>query len=162
MSSNGRNASHGIDSERQVRTGFLFLSFDTLSCSSQKPFWPIENSLLSQIIITQTEPLSKAASIFRGAHKNSICIDAEHGFIRRFVVTPANIHDSQMLPMLLDPENHDDYVWTDSAYSGERFKDLLSLAGFKIGSMRPAQEITLLVQLQQQSSIPLGLKLELE
>ena len=30
--------------------------------------------------------------------------------------------------MLLDPENHDDYVW---AYSGERFKDLLSLAGFE-------------------------------
>ena len=43
-------------------------------------------------------------------YKNRICIDAEHGFIRRFVVTPANIHDSQMLPMLLDPENHDDYV----------------------------------------------------
>ena len=49
-------------------------------------------------------------------YKNSICIDAEHGFIRRFVVTPANIHDN--------------YVWADSAYSGERLKDLLSLAGF--------------------------------
>jgi len=33
--------------------------------------------------------------------------------------------------MLLDPENQDDYVWADSAYSGERFKDLLSLAGFE-------------------------------
>ena len=33
--------------------------------------------------------------------------------------------------MFLDPENHVDYVWADSAYSGERFKDLLSLAGFK-------------------------------
>jgi len=50
-------------------------------------------------------------------YKNSICIDAEHGFIRRFVVTPACIYD--------------DYVWADSAYSGERFKDLLSLAGFE-------------------------------
>ena len=64
-------------------------------------------------------------------YKNSICIDAEHGFIRRFVVTPANIHDSQMLPMLLDQENQDDYVWADSAYSGELFKDLLSLDGFE-------------------------------
>jgi len=64
-------------------------------------------------------------------YKNSICIDAEHGFIRRFVVTPANIHDSQMLPMLLDPENHNDYVWADSVYSGKRFTDLLSLAGFE-------------------------------
>jgi transposase, IS5 family len=50
-------------------------------------------------------------------YKNSICMDAEHGFIRRFEVTPANIRD--------------DYVWADSEYSGERFKDLPSLAGFK-------------------------------
>jgi transposase, IS5 family len=64
-------------------------------------------------------------------YKNNICIDAEHGFIRRFVVTPANIHDSQMLPMLLDPENQDDYVWADSAYSGQCFQDLLSLGGFE-------------------------------
>ena len=65
------------------------------------------------------------------SYKNSICIDVEHGFIRRFVVTPANIHDSQMLPMLLDPENQDDYVWADSAYSGQCFQDLLSLGGFE-------------------------------
>ena len=64
-------------------------------------------------------------------YKNSICIDAEHGFIRRFVVTPANIHDSQMLPMLMDPENQNDYVCADSAYSGEHFNNVLSLARFK-------------------------------
>ena len=63
-------------------------------------------------------------------YKNSICIDAEHGFIRRFVLTPAKIRDSQILPILLAPKNHDDYVWADSAYSGERFINLLSLAGF--------------------------------
>ena len=55
----------------------------------------------------------------------------EHGFIRRYAVTPANIHDSQMLPMLLDPENTDDYVWADSAYAGKCFEDLLSLGGFE-------------------------------
>ena len=37
-------------------------------------------------------------------YKNSICIDAEHGYIRRFVVTPAKIRD--------------DYVWVDFSYSG--------------------------------------------
>ena len=52
-------------------------------------------------------------------YKNSICIDAEHGFIRCFAVTSANIHDSQILSMLLDPENQDDYVWADPAYSGQ-------------------------------------------
>lgn len=64
-------------------------------------------------------------------YKNSICIDVDHGFIRRYAVTPANIHDSQMLPQLLDPENEHDYVWADSAYSGECFEDLLSLGGFE-------------------------------
>jgi IS5 family transposase len=64
-------------------------------------------------------------------YKNSICIDTEHEFIRRYAVTPANIHDSQMLPRLLDPENEHDYVWADSAYSGECFEELLSLGGFE-------------------------------
>jgi IS5 family transposase len=64
-------------------------------------------------------------------YKNSICIDVDHGFIRRYAVTPANIHDSQMLPKLLDPENEHDYVWADSAYSGECFEDLLNLGGFE-------------------------------
>lgn len=65
-------------------------------------------------------------------YKNSISIDAEHGFISRFAVTSAaNLHDSQMLPVLLVPENQDDYVWADSAYSGQCFEDLLSLGGFE-------------------------------
>ena len=46
-------------------------------------------------------------------------------------MTPANIHDSQMLPMLLDPGNLDDFVWADSAYSGECFEDLLRHGGFE-------------------------------
>ena len=45
--------------------------------------------------------------------KNSICIDAEHGFIRRYAGTPANIHDSQKLPRLMDRENEHDYAWAD-------------------------------------------------
>jgi IS5 family transposase len=32
---------------------------------------------------------------------------------------------------LLDPENEHDYVWADSAYSGECFEELLSLAKFE-------------------------------
>jgi len=46
-------------------------------------------------------------------------------------VTPANVHDSQMLPRLLYPENEHDYVWFDSAYSGERFEKLFNLCGFE-------------------------------
>jgi IS5 family transposase len=36
-----------------------------------------------------------------------------------------------MLPRLLDPENEHDYVWADSAYTGESFEDLLNLGGFE-------------------------------
>lgn len=52
----------------------------------------------------------KKNGINHHGYKNSIFIDAKHGLIRHLVVTPANIHDSQMLPMLLDPNNQDDYV----------------------------------------------------
>jgi transposase, IS5 family len=65
------------------------------------------------------------------SYKNSICIDADHGFIRRYAVSPANIHDSQMRPRLLDPENVHDYVWADSAYIGESLEDPLNLGRFE-------------------------------
>ena len=73
----------------------------------------------------------KKNGISHYGYKNSICIDVEHGFIRRYAITPANIHDSQMLPQVLDPENRDDFVWADSGYAGTRYEDLLELAGFE-------------------------------
>jgi transposase, IS5 family len=36
-----------------------------------------------------------------------------------------------MLPRLPDPESKHDYVWADSAYSGECFEELLSLGKFE-------------------------------
>lgn len=74
---------------------------------------------------------AKKNGINHYGYKNSICVDVEHGFIRRYAYTPANVHDSQMLPRLLDPENCDDYVWGDSAYSGVCFEALLEATGFK-------------------------------
>ena len=41
------------------------------------------------------------------------------------------MHDSKMLQIFLDPENQEGYVWAESAYSGNHFKDLLSLAEFE-------------------------------
>lgn len=42
-------------------------------------------------------------------YKNNINIDREHGFIRRYDVTPANIHENQMLPALADPKNEQNF-----------------------------------------------------
>ena len=46
-------------------------------------------------------------------------------------MTPAISHDSQMLPVLLDLENQNDFVWANFAYSGECFEDMLRLGGFE-------------------------------
>lgn len=46
-------------------------------------------------------------------------------------VAPANIHDSQLLPSLLDPENSGDIGWGDSAFAGRTFDELLELAGYQ-------------------------------
>ncbi len=53
---------------------------------------------------------AKKNGINKYSHNNSICIDPELSFIRRFVMTPADIHDNQMLQIPLDPVNQVDYV----------------------------------------------------
>jgi len=40
-------------------------------------------------------------------YKNHIGVDAEHKLIRTFAVTPANVHDSQVLDALVHPNNED-------------------------------------------------------
>lgn len=49
-------------------------------------------------------------------------------------VPTANIHGSQMRPILHDPMNTYDYVWVDSAYARECFKDLLNPGGVRFHS----------------------------
>lgn len=58
-------------------------------------------------------------------YKNHISVDVKHKFIRRFSVTDASVHDSQVFDELLDPENSSRDVWADSAYrSAERLQSL--------------------------------------
>ena len=58
-------------------------------------------------------------------YKKSISIDAFYGLIRCYEITPANVHDSQLLPTLLDGENSDPMVWADAAYQGKAVETLL-------------------------------------
>lgn len=73
----------------------------------------------------------KKSGIRHYGYKNSIFTDVEYGLFRRYAITPAYIHDSQMVPQLLDPENRNDFVWADSGYAGARSEDLLEAAGFE-------------------------------
>ena len=56
------------------------------------------------------------------------------------------IHDMQMLPMLLDRENQNKYVWADSTYSGQCFEDLLSRGGFESRIHEKDRAITILAK----------------
>ena len=55
----------------------------------------------------------------------------EYGLIQRYVVTPAKVDDSQMLPALLDGTNAEPMVWADSAYQSRRVESLLKEVGYE-------------------------------
>ena len=63
--------------------------------------------------------------------KKSISVDGAYGFIRRRVLTPANLHDGQTLPALLDAENADAMVWADSAYQSKLVDSFLKEGGYE-------------------------------
>ncbi|MYF35776.1 MAG: transposase, partial [Synechococcus sp. SB0678_bin_12] len=46
-------------------------------------------------------------------------------------VTPANVHDSRMLPALLDGENTEAMVWADSAYQSTVVDSVLKEVGYE-------------------------------
>jgi len=64
-------------------------------------------------------------------YKSHISIDVEYGFIRRYTVTDASVHDSQAVGHLLDDENDTDAVWADSAYRSETIEAVLELLQFE-------------------------------
>jgi IS5 family transposase len=64
-------------------------------------------------------------------YKDHIGIDAEYGLIRRYAVTDASVHDSQVLGQLLDEDNQSDEIWADSAYRSAVIEETLELMGFE-------------------------------
>ncbi|MGG6269542.1 IS5 family transposase [Leptolyngbya sp. AN03gr2] len=64
-------------------------------------------------------------------YKSHISIDVEYGLIRRYAVTDASVHDSQVLGQLLDDENETDAVGADSAYRSEAIEAVLELLQFE-------------------------------
>lgn len=64
-------------------------------------------------------------------YKNHVSVDAEHKLIRRFEVTSASVHDSQVVQPLLDQNNSGKDVYADSAYVGEEVANYLKEAGLQ-------------------------------
>jgi IS5 family transposase len=63
-------------------------------------------------------------------YKNHLNVDVKHRLIRRYAVTDASVHDSQVLGQVLDAENELDQLWADSADRAEPIEAALKLMGF--------------------------------
>ena len=64
-------------------------------------------------------------------YKNHIGVDTKHKFIRRYAVSDAALHDSQVFEELLDPTNTSREVWADSAYRSQESMERLTALGYR-------------------------------
>lgn len=64
-------------------------------------------------------------------YKNHIDIDRRHKLVRRYQVTDASVHDSQVVDDILDPSNTASDVWADSAYRSAEIEEKLVAKGLK-------------------------------
>lgn len=64
-------------------------------------------------------------------YKNHVSVDVEHKLIRRWEATDASVHDSQMLPVLLDEDNTSTDVYGDSAYRSQGIEKDLKSDGYR-------------------------------
>ena len=64
-------------------------------------------------------------------YKNHIEADVSCKLIRRYAVTPASVHDSQVFRELLDPGNTSKDVWADAAYRSASHLEYLRQEGYR-------------------------------
>jgi len=64
-------------------------------------------------------------------YKNHVSVDRRHKLVRRYQVTDAAVHDSQVVDDILDPDNTASGVWADSAYRSAEIEAKLEEKGLK-------------------------------
>jgi IS5 family transposase len=64
-------------------------------------------------------------------YKNHVNVDVEHKLIRAWAVTDASVHDSLMLPVLLDEGNTSKSTYGDSAYRSQAIERDLREDGYR-------------------------------
>jgi len=62
-------------------------------------------------------------------YKNHINVDRRHKLVRRYRVTDAAVHDSQVIEAILDADNTASEVWADSAYRSAQIEEMLTAKG---------------------------------
>ena len=85
-------------------------------------------------------------------YKDHVCTDVENVLIRKYAVTGAAVHDSQVFQELLDYSNSNADVFADSAYSSKRNIETLEALGFRDRMNRKAQRGKPLTERQKASN----------
>jgi len=85
-------------------------------------------------------------------YKNHVGVDAKHKLIRTQQVTPANVHDSQVLLKLLDANNSSKEVFADAAYSGAELDAAMRSRGFRPKVQRKGNRGRSLTRWEQQGN----------
>ena len=64
-------------------------------------------------------------------YKNHVQTDVKHKFVRRYAITDAAVHDSQVFDELLDESNSSREVFADFAYRTKKSEESLEGKGFR-------------------------------
>lgn len=79
---------------------------------------------------------TKRNGVSHYGYKNHVSTDRRHKLVRRYAVTDAATHDSQVIGRVLDPDNTAAAVWADKAYRSEEIEALLKELGYESRIMR--------------------------
>lgn len=82
---------------------------------------------------------TKKHGVSEYGYKNHISVDRAHGLVRRYEVTDAALHDSQVFEQVLDERNTSGDVWADSAYRSEEHEEMLTEGGYRSRVHRKGQ-----------------------
>ena len=69
-------------------------------------------------------------------YKNHVSTDRRYKLVRRWAVTDASVHDSQVIEKILDPDNTAAKVWADKAYRSAEIEEVLEELGYRSMIMR--------------------------
>ncbi|MDE2883029.1 MAG: IS5 family transposase [Acidobacteriota bacterium] len=95
---------------------------------------------------------TKRNGVSHYGYKNHVSTDRRHKLVRRYSVTDAATHDSQVIGQVLDPDNTAAPVWADKAYRSREIEALLAELGYESRIMRKGSATKELTRREKQGN----------
>ena len=89
-------------------------------------------------------------------YKNHVSTDRRYKLVRRWAVTDASVHDSQVIEKILDPDNAAAKVWADKAYRLKEIEEVLEEVVYKSMIMRKGSRSRKLTKREKQGNVDEG------